>query len=67
MKRQEPALTWVVDYSAAHAHAMRWLGDRYLLAQLINTRRYGWRPPTPGLILATAPDRLGVPQRIAKQ
>jgi hypothetical protein len=31
----------VVDYSAARAQAIRWLGDRYLLAKPINARRYG--------------------------
>ncbi len=25
--------TWVVDYSAARARAIAWLGDRYLLAK----------------------------------
>jgi hypothetical protein len=27
---------WVVDYSAARAKAIEWLGDRYLLAKPIN-------------------------------
>jgi len=27
---------WVVDYDAARAQAIRWLGDRYLLAKPIN-------------------------------
>ena len=27
------ASTWVVDYSAARAKALAWLGNRYLLAQ----------------------------------
>ncbi|HUA27176.1 MAG TPA: hypothetical protein VMA54_23810 [Steroidobacteraceae bacterium] len=27
---------WVVDYSAARARAIEWLGDRYLLARPIN-------------------------------
>ena len=30
--------TWVVDYSAARARAIEWLGDRYLLAKPINRR-----------------------------
>ena len=30
----------VVDYSAARAQAIRWLGDRYLLAKPINANRY---------------------------
>lgn len=29
---------WVVDYSAARARAIEWLGDRYLLAKPINRR-----------------------------
>lgn len=29
----------VVDYSAARARAIRWLGDRYLLAKPINASR----------------------------
>jgi hypothetical protein len=27
---------WIVDYSAARARAIQWLGDRYLLAMPIN-------------------------------
>lgn len=27
---------WIVDYSAARARAIEWLGDRYLLAKPIN-------------------------------
>lgn len=30
------ARSWVVDYSAARAKAIEWLGDRYLLAKPIN-------------------------------
>jgi hypothetical protein len=30
------ARDWVVDYSAARAKAIEWLGDRYLLAIPIN-------------------------------
>lgn len=42
MKRNqtEPTPAWVVDYSAARAQAIRWLGDRYLLAKPINATRY---------------------------
>lgn len=29
---------WVVDYSAARAKAIEWLGDDYLLARPINRR-----------------------------
>jgi hypothetical protein len=32
----ERARTWVVDYSAARARAIEWLGDRYLLARPVN-------------------------------
>jgi hypothetical protein len=28
--------TWIVDYSDARERAIRWLGDRYLLARPIN-------------------------------
>jgi len=47
------ARTWVVDYSAARAKAIEWLGDRYLLAKPINRvavprRLEAWnRPITP--------------------
>lgn len=30
------AQTWIVDYSEARTRAIRWLGDRYLLAKPIN-------------------------------
>ena len=39
----ERARTWVVDYSAARARAIRWLGDRYLLAKPVNASDSGWR------------------------
>ena len=39
----ETARTWVVDYSAARARAIDWLGDRYLLAKPINAREHAWR------------------------
>ena len=48
------AATWVVDYSEARAHAIRWLGDRYLLARPINPSRYWARPITPGISSALA-------------
>jgi hypothetical protein len=52
----ERAQSWVVDYSAARAKAIEWLGDRYLLAKPIN------RTLTAGAVkggqrLATAIDR----------
>lgn len=34
--RLERQRTWIVDYSAARAQAIDWLGDRYLLARPIN-------------------------------
>lgn len=40
-----PALE--VDYSAARAQAIRWLGDRYLLAKPINGNHYTWRKVPP--------------------
>ena len=52
MKRKEMTTpVWVVDYSAARAHAIRWLGDRYLLARPINASRFGPRPLAPGIIV----------------
>ena len=29
---------WIIDYSAARAKAIEWLGDRYLLAKPVNRR-----------------------------
>ena len=45
----ERAQSWVVDYSAARARAIEWLGDRYLLAKPVNAGENGWRkwPRTP--------------------
>jgi len=37
----ERVRSWIVDYSAARAKAMEWLGDRYLLARPINRRLHG--------------------------
>lgn len=54
--REKPAPTWVVDYSAARAHAIRWLGDRYLLARPINASHYGSHEPAPGILLAAPAD-----------
>lgn len=56
MKRNQSAPDWVVDYSAARAHAIRWLGDRYLLARPINASQHGSRPLTPGIALAPVAD-----------
>ena len=70
MKRttvSERAQAWVVDYSAARKQAIRWLGDRYLLARPINVRQDGPRKPSalPDHAIVAAPgaqgdgDRLG--------
>ena len=37
-KTGERVRAWVVDYSAARARAIEWLGDRYLLARPINVK-----------------------------
>jgi len=48
----ERAQSWVVDYSAARAKAIEWLGDRYLLAKPVNRTlaasrvKSGQRPAT---------------------
>jgi hypothetical protein len=38
--------SWVVDYSAARARAIKRLGDRYLLARPINASRHDTRQQT---------------------
>jgi hypothetical protein len=40
---REATHPWVVDYDAARAEAIRWLGDRYLLAHPINRPYQGVR------------------------
>jgi hypothetical protein len=43
---QQKAATWVIDYSAARDRAIRWLGDRYLLATPVRrTTSLGAVPP----------------------
>jgi hypothetical protein len=42
----------VVDYSAARAQAIRWLGDRYLLAKPINAGRRTWPRLSPAVTTA---------------
>ena len=42
MTSVERARTWIVDYSAARARAIEWLGDRYLLARPINSSESSW-------------------------
>src|SRR5215469_3791050 len=39
----ERAQSWVVDYGAARARAIEWLGDRYLLAKPVNAAGSGRR------------------------
>lgn len=55
MKRNQtdPSSPWLVDYSAARAQAIRWLGDRYLLAKPINATRYSSRVLAPLVASAT--------------
>jgi hypothetical protein len=55
-RRTEQAPAWVVDYSAARALAIRWLGDRYLLATPINARRDTWRKAPLAILQAMPPD-----------
>jgi len=53
MKRKtgrERAHTWIVDYSAARARAIAWLGDRYLLARPINSSENPWHKVPPGFL-----------------
>lgn len=38
----ERVRNWVVDYSAARAKAIEWLGDRYLLAKPVNRSPASW-------------------------
>lgn len=55
MKRKsydESARAWVVDYSEARARAIKWLGDRYLLAKPINASDTA-RRSTPSTDLAS--------------
>jgi hypothetical protein len=49
----EKAQSWVVDYSAARARAIEWLGDRYLLAKPVNAAESGWRKPPRRLVHAS--------------
>jgi hypothetical protein len=63
MKRKtvaERAQAWVVDYGAARRQAIRWLGDRYLLAKPINARETSRRNTATADLRAGAP-LLGTP------
>lgn len=65
MKRiasNERAQTWVVDYSAARARAIKWLGDRYLLAKPVNASESGWRK-APRTLFHSAPVAAGSAKR----
>jgi hypothetical protein len=61
MTQSERARAWIVDYSAARAQAIRWLGERYLLAKPINARAAARRrassldSPPPSIAARTAP------------
>jgi len=63
MKRKELTPTRIVDYSAARARAIRWLGDRYLLARSINASPYTPRQLTPGMAPAAPAAGAAQPQR----
>lgn len=49
-----PAQPHIVDYSAARAKAIEWLGDRYLLAKPINRK-----PSPPPSVPLSTPGTLG--------
>lgn len=51
----EKAEAWVVDYSAARLRAIRWLGDRYLLAKPINAGAKARRRSVPAYLQAAPP------------
>ncbi len=53
-KVERPQQPHIVDYSAARAKAIAWLGDRYLLAKPINRKT-----PPPSVPLST-PGTLGL-------
>jgi hypothetical protein len=48
---------WIVDYSAARARAIEWLGDRYLLAKPINRSARGDQRQSGQLRLSQSADR----------
>jgi hypothetical protein len=57
--KSDPTPAWVVDYSAARAQAIRWLGDRYLLAKPIGRKRQAGR--TVPAVLRSTPEARGSP------
>lgn len=54
----EKAREWVIDYSAARAKAIEWLGDRYLLAKPVPRRRAGQAYGSPSLMRGSGAARL---------
>lgn len=52
----EKAHEWVIDYSAARARAIEWLGDRYLLAKPVPRRSAGRAYGAPSQVHRRAPD-----------
>src|SRR5437879_5126994 len=53
-RRTDPTPAWIVDYSVARGHAIRWLGDRYLLARPINGKQSTW-PRVPAAFESPTP------------
>ncbi|HEY4210239.1 MAG TPA: hypothetical protein VGM84_02055 [Steroidobacteraceae bacterium] len=45
----QQAAAWVVDYGAARERAIRWLGDRHLLAKPINRDARHWTKVAPAV------------------
>lgn len=56
MSSAEKAQEWVIDYSAARAKAIEWLGDRYLLAKPVPRRSAGQVYGSPSQLHRRAPD-----------
>ena len=52
----EKAPDWIIDYSAARAKALEWLGDRYLLAKPVPRRVAGQVYGSPSRTSRPAPD-----------
>ena len=63
-RRTEQAAEWLVDYSDATAHAIKWLGDRYLIARPINAGGDSWHKAQAAILQALPADGLvAVPRR----
>ena len=56
MSTAEKAHEWVIDYSAARAKAIEWLGDRYLLAKPVPRRSAGQVYGSPSQLQGRAPE-----------